>query len=101
MFRRGIPDYSRLNEDRLPVFHQLDFRIDKQFNFRKWAFTFYIDVQNAYKADINQIPYLTAVYDESDWTPMVDPANPSSYLLDLIASDSGRMLPTVGLFFDF
>lgn len=101
MFRRGIPDYSRLNEDRLPVFHQLDFRIDKQFNFRNWAFTFYIDVQNAYKADINQIPYLTAVYDESDWTPMVDPANPSSYLLDLIASDSGRMLPTVGLFFDF
>jgi hypothetical protein len=101
VFQRGIHDHSRINEERLPVFHQLDIRIDKQFNFKKWAFTFYIDIQNAYRSNISQIPYLSVVYDEMDWTPRVDPEDASRYLMEQLPSDSGRILPSIGLFFDF
>ncbi|MDX2052624.1 MAG: TonB-dependent receptor [Polyangiaceae bacterium] len=36
--------YSR----RLPLFHQLDLRLDKMWKFDWWAFSTYLDVQNAY-----------------------------------------------------
>jgi hypothetical protein len=101
VFQRGIHDYSAINEARLPFFHQLDIRIDRQFNFKKWAFTFYIDIQNAYKSNISQIPYLSVIYDEQNWTPRADPIDPSRYLMEQLPSDSGRILPSIGLFFDF
>ena len=36
------------NSTRLPSFHQLDLRIDKTWKRPDWAFTVYLDVQNAY-----------------------------------------------------
>ena len=33
---------------RLPVFHQLDLRIDKRWQFRTWRFSAYLDIQNVY-----------------------------------------------------
>lgn len=33
---------------RLPLFHQLDVRVDKRWQFRRWNFSAYLDVQNAY-----------------------------------------------------
>ncbi|HKY41187.1 MAG TPA: TonB-dependent receptor [Polyangiaceae bacterium] len=33
---------------RLPVFHQLDLRVDKRWQFKAWALSAYIDVQNVY-----------------------------------------------------
>lgn len=44
---QGIPDYNRLNEQRLPFFNQLDIRIDKKINFRKSSLDIYLDFQNA------------------------------------------------------
>jgi len=38
------PAFSR----RLPMFHQLDLRVDKQWKFADWSFRTYLDVQNAY-----------------------------------------------------
>jgi hypothetical protein len=40
---QGAP-FSR----RMPLFHQLDVRIDKRWQFRTWRFSTYLDVQNAY-----------------------------------------------------
>jgi TonB family protein len=34
--------------DRVPTFHQLDIRIDKQWRFNGWSMRTYLDVQNAY-----------------------------------------------------
>jgi len=31
----------------MPLFHQLDVRIDKRWQFRAWALSAYLDVQNA------------------------------------------------------
>jgi len=36
------------NSRRLPAFHQLDVRVDKTWQFRSWALSAYLDVQNAY-----------------------------------------------------
>ena len=33
---------------RLPLFHQLDIRVDKRWQFRTWRFSAYLDVQNVY-----------------------------------------------------
>jgi len=33
---------------RLPLFHQLDLRIDKRWQFRDWRFSTYLDIQNVY-----------------------------------------------------
>jgi hypothetical protein len=40
---RGEP-FSR----RLPLFHQLDIRIDKRWQFRSWRLSAFLDVQNVY-----------------------------------------------------
>ena len=36
------------NSGRMPPFHQLDVRVDKQWIFESWIFTAYLDIQNAY-----------------------------------------------------
>ncbi len=43
-----IPVYEGVNNDRMPLFHQLDLRVDKKFIFDKWILSGYIDIQNVY-----------------------------------------------------
>ena len=51
---QGYPEYSK----RLPVFHQLDIRVDKRWTFPKWRLSAYLDVQNAYnQANVEAIGY--------------------------------------------
>ena len=38
------------NNSRLPLFHQLDIRVDKTWKFKNWQFGIYADVQNVYNA---------------------------------------------------
>jgi TonB family protein len=40
--------YSGTFTERLPLFHQLDLRIDKRWKFKSWQLSAYLDVQNAY-----------------------------------------------------
>ena len=39
---------ARAFSQRLPLFHQLDLRVDKRWQFRDWRFSAYLDVQNVY-----------------------------------------------------
>lgn len=43
-----IPLQGEPFSERLPLFHQLDFRIDKSWQFRIWKLSAYLDVQNLY-----------------------------------------------------
>jgi len=43
-----IPLQGEYNSERLPDFHALDIRIDKDFNFRTWKLTVYLDILNVY-----------------------------------------------------
>jgi TonB family protein len=40
--------YSGSYTERLPMFHQLDIRVDKRWKFPTWELSAYLDVQNAY-----------------------------------------------------
>lgn len=42
------PVYGEPFSERLPVFHQLDFRVDKRWVFNAWNLNFYLDIQNVY-----------------------------------------------------
>lgn len=42
------PQYGAPNSERLPMFHQLDVRLDKRWVFDNWMLTAYLDVQNIY-----------------------------------------------------
>lgn len=44
------PFAAEENSDRLPMFHQLDLRVDKTWTFRKTRLKAYMDVQNLYNA---------------------------------------------------
>lgn len=43
-----LPVPGGVNSERLPLFHQLDFRIDYTFAFTRWALTLFLDLQNVY-----------------------------------------------------
>jgi len=46
------------NNSRLPLFHQLDIRVDKTWKFRHWQFGVYADIQNVYNsANVEGISY--------------------------------------------
>jgi outer membrane receptor protein involved in Fe transport len=46
----SLPIYAPLNSERNPLFHRLDARIEKTWNFTEWRLAFRIDVQNVYNA---------------------------------------------------
>lgn len=43
-----VPLQGQAFTARMPLFHQLDLRIDKRWQFKSWALSTYLDVQNAY-----------------------------------------------------
>jgi hypothetical protein len=42
------PLEGRPFSERLPLFHQLDLRIDKTWQYRDWRLSAYLDIQNVY-----------------------------------------------------
>lgn len=97
---RGIFDYNTLNANRLSAFHVLDIRVDKSWTFKRWSMNVFLDIQNAYRSDIELLPYLTTVNDDNG-EPLLVPGDPSRYQLQQINSDTGRMLTTFGIVADF
>lgn len=51
----GVYDYAQLNNKRLPIFQQLDLRIDKKINFKKMSLDLFADFQNVF---LYKTPYL-------------------------------------------
>ncbi len=97
---RGYLDYNRFNSARLKAFHQLDIRIDKQFYFKGWSLMLYADVQNVYNYKADQ-PSLLIRESDINGDPVTDPTDPLKYSLKFIDSESGIVLPTVGIIVEF
>jgi len=105
---QGLPDFSRLGEDRLGTFHQLDIRVDKRFFFDRFNITAYVDVQNVYAFSAELQPFLNVRRDEQgrpipagpDYNPAFRPDRQyyQTYMLD---NSSGEVLPTVGIIFEW
>ena len=53
----AIPSVAPYSE-RLPMFHQLDIRVDKTYKFKRWQLSTYLDVQNVYnQANVEGLQY--------------------------------------------
>lgn len=102
----GIADYSRLNEDRISPFSQMDFRVDKRINFSKTALTLYADIQNILKTQNDNFPKYTfrrtddnSGFQTTDGQPVrADGSNAYPYLLE---TKSGNLIPSFGFIFEF
>ncbi len=92
----GIPDYSRLNTERISPFHQLDIRVDKKYFFPRWSLNIYLDIQNLYGYETTFQDNIDIQRDASG-NGVTDPENPDSYLPQFIPNTGGTILPTVGI----
>ncbi|MDG2330506.1 MAG: TonB-dependent receptor [Flavobacteriales bacterium] len=92
----GLLDYNQLNAMRLGNFHQLDIRVDKRWFFRKWSLNLYLDIQNFYNFQAEQIPILN-MQSGANGALLTDPNDPSRYQPYLIENSSGNVLPSIGI----
>lgn len=101
---RAYLDYNRYNSERLSEFHQLDVRVDKQYFFDKWSLLFYLDIQNLYNYQAEQQDIVLLERDQSG-NPIIinpeDPAEQQKYKLKTIDSETGTVLPTIGVIVEF
>ncbi|TVQ86084.1 MAG: TonB-dependent receptor [Bacteroidetes bacterium] len=96
--RLGYLDYRRFNSNRLPAFHQLDLRIDKQYFFNNFSLMFYLDIQNVYNFQSELPPNLLRETDETG-NPL--PAEDGRYQLKELRNTTGTILPSIGIMFEF
>ncbi|MDY0102663.1 MAG: TonB-dependent receptor [Lentimicrobium sp.] len=98
--RQGYLDYSQFNTQRIGNFHQLDVRVDKQYFFEKWSLNVYVDIQNLYNFKQDGAPNLITETDDFG-NDLVDPLQSDRYLVKQIVSESGTVLPTIGIIVEF
>jgi hypothetical protein len=111
----GVLDYSRINSQRLDAFNAADLRIDKKFNFRRFTFDLYLDIQNLYNSSNPAAPGFTLKRnpDESISTGSGQPYNPGVFgnpsapnnrqdaIPVILANTSGSLLPSIGFVVEF
>ena len=91
-------DYTRYNEERLPAFTQVDIRIDKTFYLERCMLGFYIDLQNIAGSKLKQADVLmsTGVIKNPD-APIAE----QRYVMKSLKQESGTLLPTLGITFEY
>ncbi len=100
----GYLDYSLFNSLRLAGFNQLDIRIDKDWYFSKWRLNLYLDIQNLlnFKADSPANIYQR---ENPDGSPIIqnpdDDYEDQLYSLKLVKTETGTILPTIGIIVEF
>jgi hypothetical protein len=92
-------DFTRLNSERFPPFHQLDLRVDKTFYRDKITAKFYIDIQNLYNFQAEQQDIIVRDTDENGNFILTD--NGTRYQLRRVTNTSGTVLPTIGIIVEF
>ncbi len=97
---QGVSDWSRLNENRNPLTHTLDVRVDKKWFFKKWSVNVYLDIQNLYNFQAEGQPYLNVSRD-SQGNPITNVSDPSSYDTYQIKNTIGTLLPSIGIMVEF
>lgn len=91
-------DYGRYNTERLPAFGQLDIRVDKMFYWKKCMFGIYLDIQNITASKLRQPDVLMST------GQIENPSAPLSeqrYVMKSIKQESGTLLPTIGITFEY
>jgi Carboxypeptidase regulatory-like domain/TonB-dependent Receptor Plug Domain len=90
-----IVDYSQLGQEKIGVFNQLDFRLDKKWNFKKYALDVFIDVQNLLNQQIPQFP--SYGLDRNEITGQINLPNK----LVQVPDAKSASIPSIGIILDF
>ncbi|WP_066628765.1 TonB-dependent receptor [Labilibacter marinus] len=97
-------DYSQYNQQRLDNFHQLDIRVDKSYTFKNWSLGIYLDIQNLYNQKLTEpVKYVQQLDDSGSpiiENPGADPGE-QRYAFDKLFTESGTVLPTIGVIVEF
>ncbi|MGB3592187.1 MAG: TonB-dependent receptor [Nonlabens sp.] len=91
-----VLDYSRLGEQNLEVFSQLDIRIDKKWNFDNFFLNVFIEAQNVLGQNNPQPPEYGLARNEITGIVL----NPRQ-LVEVGADDTGTVIPSIGIVIDF
>lgn len=95
---RAYYDYSRYNQERLPVFGQLDVRVDKTFYLKKCMLGFYLDIQNITGSKLRRPDALMSTGQiENPSAPLAE----QRYVMKSLRQESGTLLPTLGITFEY
>ncbi|WP_394746837.1 TonB-dependent receptor [Spongiimicrobium salis] len=89
-----ILDYSRLGEEELDIFSQLDIRIDKKWNFKNWSLNVFAEAQNILAQESPQTPQFGLARNSAG-----NITQPRS--LVEIDTDTGQIIPSLGIVVDF
>ncbi len=100
IYPQGIQDYTQLNTQYLANFYQLDIRVDKKYPFKKFSLNVYLDIQNLTYNKYETQPALILDRDLNGM-PQDDPADPAKFKTKLLKNESGNILPTIGVIFEW
>lgn len=90
-----IRDFTRLGEEELDTFSQLDVRIDKKWNFKKFSLDLFLDIQNLLAASIPSEPQFGLR--RNDESQVVQPEE----LVVVNEYQSNTPLPSLGIVLNF
>jgi len=90
-----IIDYSSFGEQELDAFNQTDIRIDKKWNFPKWTFNVFFEVQNVFAQQIPEPPIYGLARDQQGM--VIEPQKVEE--VEEIANSTP--LPQIGIVIDF
>jgi hypothetical protein len=102
----GLPDYNRLNSQRLGNFSQMDLRLDKKWNFRRSTFDLYVDIQNLLNT-VNPAPDTYTFQRTADGNAFITTdgqqvlPDGSNAVPRLLNNSEGSLLPTLGVIIEF
>ena len=91
-------NYDLYNTERLSAFGQLDIRVDKMFYWKKCMFGIYLDIQNITASKLRQPDVLMSTGKiENPSAPLAE----QRYVMKSIKQESGTLLPTIGITFEY
>lgn len=103
---RGVYDYRLLNAERLPLFQQLDLRVDKKLNFKKTSLILFGDFQNVLASKAPSLPKYTferngenTDFASTDGTPVVSDGRNAIPLI--LSGRSATVVPSLGFILEF
>lgn len=102
----GTIDYTAINSLRLKTYQQMDFRLDKKYNYKKTSLNLYIDIQNLFMFKSEGIPnYIfkrnadNSGFETTDGNPIKPDG--SNAIPVILLNDNTSILPTIGFIFEF
>lgn len=103
---KGVLDYTQLNSERLPIFQQLDIRVDKKYNFKRTSLILFADLQNALLFKTPSLPKYTFERNADNNDFLTTDGKPISLdgtnAVPLILNDRNTTaVPTIGFIFEF